>query len=123
MRLTDKNTGAAVAVLLIMAGPASADVMNCKFTTECFEAEACQETDYDVAIAGELSDARFESASASMIAFVEKSEAATTITARDDTGMHLLITTPDGSARYTNLMPDVPMVISYLGSCKMADAN
>ena len=94
----------------------------CHFTTECFEGEACTDTDFGFVvnhddqtgfviqtdaenIGGLVFDNRFPDETSTLIGATE-------------TAYHMLTIAPDGAARYSVQMQG-PMVISYLGQCEV----
>ncbi len=85
----------------------------CTFTTECFEAENCSETDFSMIVdRGKiLTDAETipvtRGGSDEVAVYVGFSGSA----------FHLLTHNANGFARYTTHIFSGPMVVSYLGEC------
>lgn len=111
----------------LMAGPLAAQteaLRACDFTFECFEAEACTETEYTPSLTGEIGtdgmlvEAEFESPSETVALLGVASDGALSLVGGSFSARHLLTITADGAARYTVHYADGPMVISYLGTCR-----
>ena len=100
--------------------------LECKFTTECVETEACQDADFDITVTGTkpvegqgFNAQKIDSSIFSLDAEGRTDFSSTVINAQDgDTG-HLIIAASDGVAKYINLMVSIPMVITYHGNCAM----
>ncbi len=105
----------AAAALPAMAAPSA---FKCNFTTECFEAENCSDTafDIDVDVAGMTVTTGFGDL---MIVAVRQNELLTTIFATGVGAEYLLSLTPD-AARLSTHNNAGPEVISYLGRCEGA---
>ncbi len=110
-------------VLAALTPPARAQepFATCRFTTECFEAEPCTETDFSFTIshhdelgflirtdaediAGLVFDNYFPDATSALIGTT-------------DTAYHMLTIAPGGAARYSVHM-EGPMMVSYAGRCE-----
>ena len=108
----------------------------CNFTVECVEQESCNATDYDVAIeygftplddkpTDGVGSGKAIDAAATRRVIVTHSDGAFVANAVDFTSgrtiseeIFSVISTKDGEARLMTALPDVPMVITYHGTCQ-----
>ena len=110
------------AVLLATAvlgfGAASANAFECVFITECYEAEGCSGTTFNIEV-----DIHAEAVSTDFgdlqIVAVKETDVVTTLFATGDGAEYLLSLTPR-AARFTAHNNSGPEVISYLGQCEGA---
>ncbi len=111
-------------LILIALLPASALAGPCTFTTECFETEACTETEFTLNIesASEDTDNARITSDAETISGTIAMPAADGILFQGSNaaGAHLLTAAPDGAARYSVQYFEGPMVITYHGTCEEA---
>ena len=97
---------------------------SCHFTTECFESEACSDTDFRFVVNHDddlafviLTDAE----DIDGLVFDNRGQdAASTLIGMTDTAYHMLTINPDGAARYSVHM-EGPMAIFYSGQCEVPD--
>jgi len=92
----------------------------CRFTTECFEAEACDDAAFELRIAPGDTNGRVRLGSIAdevTGTLTVGSSGATVILARGPTSFQLL-TILDTAARYTLHLTDGPAVVTYHGSCE-----
>ncbi|WP_107844274.1 hypothetical protein [Litoreibacter ponti] len=106
----------AAVVAACLATPAYA--VNCTFTTECFESEACAETSYEIAIEQDGEATKLVSVAETIPVSRGGSDSARVYVGVTDSAFHLLSRNADGNARYTTHMYQGPMVVSYLGTCE-----
>lgn len=100
--------------LTLLAVPAIAQ--DCVFETECYEADACQETAFS--LTADLDGERLITDFGDLtIVAAKHSGALTTLFATGDGAEYLLSRNGD-TARFTAHANDGPTVISYLGTCK-----
>ncbi|MFD1344257.1 hypothetical protein [Litorisediminicola beolgyonensis] len=101
----------------------------CRFGTECYEAETCQSTDFELTVEGRaggsdetalMAGATLGSVAGDVEALGAFAEGVLSLTGGDLDGRHLLTVTGD-AARYSVHYSDGPMVISYLGACEGAE--
>ena len=137
MLLSETGILAAVAMSATTAAAQDASYSQaCKFTVECFEQDACAETDYDVAL--EYSFAQMEGdkgagngkavdVAATRRAVVVHNEGAFVANAVDFESdrffaaeLFTLVSTAAGQARLITTFTDEPMVITYHGTCQGA---
>lgn len=101
--------------------------LQCVFKTECFEGEACAETNFGAqlnVVAGGLtetdmvvqSDLVSDAGDATLLGV--RSGKAMSLAGGGFDARHLLTIAQDGAARYTVHYADGPMFINYLGACK-----
>ena len=96
----------------------------CHFTTECFETDACADTDFRFAVTHDDDQGFVIQTDAENIGGLvfdnRGTEAASTLIGQTDTAYHMLTINPDGAARYTVHM-EGPMTISYAGQCEVPE--
>ncbi len=108
-------------LLAALPAPAAALDLLCQFETECFEAEACDEAAFELAVAaGEAPDtARLGSIADDTLGALSTAESgAQTVVARTASSLQILTIGADGTARYTLHLTDGPAMVSYLGQCE-----
>lgn len=103
-------------VMICASSPAMA--IDCKFTTECFESEACSDTSYDVSIEENDGKTALITVSETVPVSLGGSDVMRVYVGVTDGAFHLLSRAADGTARYTNHLFQGPMVVSYLGKCE-----
>ena len=102
----------------------AAYAVECSFTTECFDAEECTETDYSLVIGHDdygIPILETISETLRVTAIAGDGENHSTVTATGEGAIHLLTRATGGDARYTVHLTEGPMTISYLGTCKAGD--
>ena len=95
---------------VLTALPAAAG--DCTFTTECFEAEACAQTQFSVTISDDAATLVTDFGDLAVV-FAE----GPVLVAQDANATYLLTTLPEG-ARLSTQMTGSPMVVTYLGQCE-----
>ena len=90
----------------------------CTFTTECYEAEACQTAVFDVEVDIGAEALSTEAGNLVVVA-VKEADQLTTLFASGQGAEYMMSITPT-AARMTSHTNDGPQVISYLGHCKGA---
>lgn len=105
-----------MALPLMAATALPAHAQDCTFTTECYEAEACQDASF--ALTADLANDTLvtEFGDLSVIA-VKNRDAITTLFATGEGAEYLLSRNGD-TARFTAHSNDGPAAITYLGTCK-----
>ncbi len=123
-----------LAVIVIgLALPASADTLTCTFTQECVDADGCAETTYEtqydytpttVSPTEFLARATREDVNGSAVGVMAKRDGFLRFTAGEffESTEETLTVTPSGDARLAVLLPDVPMLLSYIGTCQEASS-
>ncbi len=103
---------------LLIALPLPALAFECNFTTECYEAEPCAETDFtlDVAIAEKTLTTDYGDLT---IVAVKEVGGLKTLFATGQGAEYLLSVSPE-AARLSSQSNDGPQVITYLGQCEGA---
>ena len=103
-----------LAASLIAATPALAN-FTCAFTTECYEAENCQSTSFDLAVDLAAKSISTDFGDLTIVA-VKETGALTTLFATGD-GAEYLLSATQNAARLSSHANDGPLVITYLGRC------
>lgn len=101
---------------LCLATPAAA--IECNFTKECFEAEACTATLFDIEIDETEGARKIVTPAETVPVSLGGSDLVRIYVGVTNGAFHLLSRTADGAARYTNHLYQGPMVVSFLGTCK-----
>lgn len=104
---------------LIAPLPLWADNLECLFTTECYEQEACQDTAFPVFmdIDGKVMQTQFGDLT---IVAVKEDEELTALFATGDGAEYLSVVT-EGGARLNVQMHDGPQSVTYMGACSAAE--
>ncbi len=116
------RTLSTAAFMVCMATAAHA--MECTFTTECFDGEACAETDLEMTVAHNdhgLPTLETISETLHVTAIAGDGKTHSTLTATGEGAIHMLTRSTGGDARYTVHLTEGPIVISYLGTCKVGE--
>lgn len=126
----------AVGVFSCVSLPASAveivtsATLTCQFDAECFETEPCKDADFEIVVTGTkpvngngFKAKRMDSIVFSLDAEGETDESSTVINAQDGVNGHLILATPEGFARYVNVVITKPQVTTYHGTCQMGGAG
>ncbi len=114
-------------VIALCTTTATADQLSCSFDTECLDTDGCSETTYEATITYSGDEGMAHPASKSDISGDTEGQ----IEIRDGishytsgafhTGMSEALTvTESGDARMVVTLGDVPMVITYAGTCEVA---
>lgn len=108
-----------VALTLAAAPAIAAGPLDCRFVTECVEAEPCAATDYAFPIETEGMRATLRTPSADIEARLGLTQEGATVAVGIAPGAVHLLTLMDaeGTARYTVHLPGAGMAITYLGRC------
>ena len=109
------------AMVLLAAAPALALDTACRFTVECYEAEACDAADFTLRLRpGDAPDTvRLGGPVDEFTGAVNEAESgARVVIARSPSSVQLLTLGPDGTARYTLHLTDGPAIVSYHGTCE-----
>ncbi|MDU8926909.1 hypothetical protein RXV86_05895 [Alisedimentitalea sp. MJ-SS2] len=113
------NRRAAVFGLIMGVGSATqALAFGCAFTTECYEAEGCNSTGFNIEVNIEDKAITTDYGDLQIVA-VKEARNLTTMFATGAGAEYMLSLTPTG-ARFTTHNNSGPEVISYLGTCKGA---
>lgn len=88
----------------------------CTFTTECYEAEACQDTSFSLTAA--LDDAKLVTDFGDLTVVGVKNDAPVTTVFATGEGAEYLLSRNAGTARFTAHSNDGPTSITYLGTCE-----
>ena len=114
---------AAVVIGLALAGPASAFSYACTYTTECIDAEGCQETAYDLTIdvAEDNSSAVLSSVSGDIDTIAYNAQFLSYYAGYASNTMHVVSVYMRGESRYSVQTPagEAMMAITYLGQCEL----
>lgn len=98
------------------AGAAAA--IECSFTTECFEAEACAATQFDATLDQGAQTAQFVTPSETILMSQGGSETVRVYVGVTGSAFHILTRGANGIARYTTHIFEGPLAVSYLGECE-----
>lgn len=93
--------------------PAAALTENCTFTTECFEAETCAETDFSMLVDG----GNIITPSETIQVTKGGSDEVAVYVGITPSAFHLLTHSANGFARYSTHIYKGPLMVSYLGEC------
>ncbi|MGH1577137.1 hypothetical protein [Planktotalea sp.] len=114
--------------LTIETAPVSQSfTFECRFTTECYEAEPCADTEFTPSLearAGGLTEddtvveAKLVSDAGDAVLLGVRSGGTLSLSGGTFEARQLLTIAKDGAARYSLHYADGPMAISYLGVCK-----
>lgn len=88
---------------------------NCTFTQECFEAEACTETYFTMAIEGDTLVTDAETISVN----TGGSDTVGVFVGYTSSAFHVLTREKNGPARYATHIFDGVMMVNYLGTCEV----
>lgn len=102
-------------IVLALPSMAFAAETTCTFTMECFETEACAETQFSVTLSEDQTTMVTDFGDLAVV-YAE----GPVLLAQDANASYLLTTLPDG-ARLSTQMADAPMVVTYLGQCEAAE--
>lgn len=111
----------ALALLVALVPLSVQSDMLCQFVTECFEGEACDETNFELKLvdAEEPDAVMLGSVSDNVSGEIETlGSGAQVISAQGPSSWQLLSIGPEGEARYTLHLTEGPAVLSYLGTCE-----
>ncbi len=108
--------------LCALPAPVLAAGLDCSFTTECFETEACSDTDYTFSLARTTdTDALWQmtTPSETLPAMPYRPEGAglVIVTGEGAGAAHITALSDDGKARYVTMLHDGPMLVTYHGTC------
>jgi|GEM_PF-6015035 hypothetical protein len=108
-----------LAVLAILF-PQLAIAAECRFVSECYEADGCYETEYDLTLNLTSDTARVETIAGTFDAAAAAGDGIVTITGQGLGMMHMLTLADGGDARYAVQMGDASGVtmITYHGTCQ-----
>ena len=101
-------------ILAVLCLASAAHAQTCTFTTECFEADGCSDTNYEITINGDT----LVTISDTIPVQVSSTDTTTVYTGIKGTIAHMLSVNSDGPARYTSHIFGGPLVISYIGACE-----
>lgn len=110
--------------IVLIGFPAMAQTASiCTFTTECYENQACQDTEFQLefrAGAGGPNDLEIVTDAETVSVSVGGSGEVAYLAGMTRNGFHVLtVTRESGAARYTNHIGDGPQTVTYLGSCEL----
>ncbi|MEV8467400.1 hypothetical protein AB0T83_11475 [Fluviibacterium sp. DFM31] len=113
----------AAASLALTPGLAAAQVVEveCVFTVECYEAEACDEANFSLRVGkgDSPAEAVVRTPAESFAGKVQGHDSTSLVwTTQTATTAQILSWGADGSARYTLHLTDGPVVVSYHGHCE-----
>lgn len=102
---------------------ASAQIaLTCHFDTECFEADGCDETAFDLDIAqpdASVSVTRVASVSGTELANTRRAPSGTvSLYASNDSATMVTVIAPDLTARHAYIVHQGPQLITYHGTCE-----
>ena len=99
--------------LCLLASPALSET--CTFTTECYEGEACSETDYDVEI--DFANAQLITPAETISVNIGGSPTLNVFAGFTQSAFHTLTRARAGDARYAVHLFDGPQMVNYMGTC------
>ena len=113
-----------VGFAFVMAFPVTAQAASlCTFTTECFENEACQPTQFELefrAGTGGPNELEIVTEAETVGVAVGGSGEVAHLAGMNADGFHVLtVMRETGAARYTRHIGDGPRSVTYLGSCEL----
>lgn len=112
-------TGSIPLIAAVSAAFADGDDLMCQFETECFEAEACDETAFELNVSKSDDGVVLGSIADEVQGQSSMNDRGTElIVAQGLSTLQILTVGTDGTARYTLHLTDGPAVLSYLGSCE-----
>ncbi|WP_371171130.1 hypothetical protein [Aliiroseovarius sp. 2305UL8-7] len=109
-----KHLLTATAISVLPALPAMAQT--CTFTTECYETEACQDTQFS--LTARLDDAKLVTDFGDLVVVGVKSDAPLTAIFASGEGSEYLLSRNGDTARFTAHSNEGPASITYLGTCE-----
>ena len=109
-----KFVAAPFALILLTALPAAAQT--CTFTTECYESEPCQDTQFS--LTAQLDDAKLVTDFGDLTVVGVKSDRGLTAVFATGEGSEYLLTRQGDNARFTAHSNDGPAAITYMGTCE-----
>lgn len=108
----------------VLAGPVSALGYNCNYTIECFEAEGCQETAYEITldVADDYATATLSSVSGDLETTAYNAQGLSYYAGYANYAMHMVSVFQGGESRYSfqTAASGTLMVVTYLGTCEQA---
>jgi hypothetical protein len=110
-----------VGALVLMVLPFATFALECDFERECFEAEACTDSNFSASFVTDVQTGHGQLISDSQTIEGDVSVAesgATYFFAPTGSALHLLTIGTDRTARYTVHMTKGPLVATYLGKCE-----
>ncbi|MCA8882780.1 MAG: hypothetical protein KDA50_03390 [Rhodobacteraceae bacterium] len=113
--------GAAGALLLAGAATAQHVEVECVFTTECYEAEPCDDTSFTVQLGKGDADGQaiLHGPAETIVGDVWGHDATSLVwIARTQSSVQLISWGADGTARYTLHLTDRPAAVTYHGMCE-----
>ena len=109
-------------VACILAGPAAGLSYECRYTTECFETDACQETAFDLTldVSGDFSSATLSTVSGDVETLAYNAQFLSYYTGYADRAMHMVSVLNAGESRYSfqTGAGDSLLSVTYFGSCE-----
>jgi len=113
-----------VGILLLIPFATQAGSL-CTFTTECYEDEPCQPTEFQLGFragTGGPNEMELVSDAETIGVAVGGTGEFAYLAGLTSTGFHVLtLTRSTGAARYTNHIGAGPQTVSYLGSCEVTE--
>ena len=118
-------------LVAVMAQSAAAATLTCTFAQECVDADGCADSTYETTYSYELTSLSPTSAMSGATRSDVSGDVDGIMTKRDDimrfvageffeASEETLTVAPSGDARLVVLLPDVPMLLSYVGTCEEA---
>jgi hypothetical protein len=104
----------------LLAQPLAAESYQCSFTTECFEAESCSETAFNMSIEDNNGQFSLVSDAETIATTTGGSDALKIYVGYTSSAFHLMSRSTDGPARYSTHIFEGPLMVNYLGTCKEA---
>ena len=115
-------TRLASAALVALVLPALAAAEHaCRFDTECVDTEPCAPSGFEATLSGEAGTMamRLASEAGTVPGTLSVTPGgATFFLGLAERAVHLLTLAGDGGARYSVHLPDVPMAVTYVGTCE-----
>lgn len=110
------------ATALLCALPAQAAVeLECRFTTECYESEICEQTDYTIRFVqpdGSLALTQIDTDASSEIGMTRRNaDGSVSIHAHSDSASMLSVVGAGLEARHVYLIHEGPQLVTYHGTC------
>lgn len=105
-----------LAACLALPWQSAAALTTCRFETECFEAETCDDSGFEIELNGDVSEIWTEYSTLRVV-YDHVGRAGFSVMAEDGGAVYLLTIAPDDSARLSVHM-EGPVAVTYLGSCE-----
>ncbi|MEP3346199.1 MAG: hypothetical protein ABJN34_00495 [Litoreibacter sp.] len=104
--------------LALLATPIAAQTHQCTFTAECFEAESCSDTAFNLSIEAQSGRVSLVSDAETVPVTSSGNDDFRIYAGGNENAYHLLSLGSDGTARYSTHINGGPLMVNYLGTCE-----